>query len=238
MTYNTHACVGTDGRLDVARVARVAAERRPDIVALQEVDVSRQRSGGVDQAEAIARHLGMKAHFTCAFENEGGRYGIAMIAASKLHIVAEGCLPTHGDEVRAAQWVRVEMDRVYVDVVHTHLSVRLRDRTAQVSALLGDAWLEHRLARPHLIVCGDLNALPCSAVYRALNSRLRDVQCLHDGRRRATWPSRWPIARIDHIFVSAGLGVSNCTVLRSPLARRASDHLPLIAELVATEGSA
>jgi endonuclease/exonuclease/phosphatase family metal-dependent hydrolase len=233
MTYNTHACVGTDGRLDLARVA---AELRPDLLALQEVDVARERSGGVDQAEEIARHLGMKAHFTCAFENEGGRYGIALIAANELYIESEGCLPTHGDEVRAAQWARVEVDQVHVDVVHTHLSVRLRDRTAQLAALFGADWLECRLADPYLIVCGDLNALPCSAVYRALSRKLHDVQRLHNGRRRATWPSRWPIARVDHIFVSRGLRVRDCCVARSPLARRASDHLPLVAEVVPVQG--
>jgi endonuclease/exonuclease/phosphatase family metal-dependent hydrolase len=42
MTYNVHGCVGTDGRLDVGRIAAVIGQSRPDIVALQELDVGRQ----------------------------------------------------------------------------------------------------------------------------------------------------------------------------------------------------
>jgi endonuclease/exonuclease/phosphatase family metal-dependent hydrolase len=58
MTYNVHGCVGTDGRLDVGRIAAVIGQSRPDIVALQELDVGRERSGRVDQAHAIAERLG------------------------------------------------------------------------------------------------------------------------------------------------------------------------------------
>jgi endonuclease/exonuclease/phosphatase family metal-dependent hydrolase len=37
--------------------------------------------------------------------------------------------------------------------------------------------------------------------------------------------------RIDHIFISPGLEVSGIEVPHSELARVASDHLPLIAEI-------
>ena len=45
MTYNVHRCVGMDGQLDVARTAKVIAQQKPDIVALQELDVRRARTG-------------------------------------------------------------------------------------------------------------------------------------------------------------------------------------------------
>jgi endonuclease/exonuclease/phosphatase family metal-dependent hydrolase len=64
MTYNVHSCRGTDGKLDVGRIAAVIAQSRPDIVALQEVDVRRTRTGSVDQAHAIAERLGMHFHLT------------------------------------------------------------------------------------------------------------------------------------------------------------------------------
>ena len=53
MTYNVHRCVGVDRKLDVDRVAAVIAEYEPDVVALQELDVHRARTRGVDQAYAI-----------------------------------------------------------------------------------------------------------------------------------------------------------------------------------------
>jgi endonuclease/exonuclease/phosphatase family metal-dependent hydrolase len=81
LTYNVHRCLGTDRRLDVARVADVIAARRPDIVALQEVDVGRARSGGVDQAQAIAERLGMAFRFHAALTVEKERYGGAILTA-------------------------------------------------------------------------------------------------------------------------------------------------------------
>ncbi len=63
MTYNVHSCFGTDRKLDPGRIAEVIAECEPDIVALQEVDVARARSGGVDQAQTIANHLSMASYF-------------------------------------------------------------------------------------------------------------------------------------------------------------------------------
>src|SRR5690606_25634562 len=41
MTYNVHSCIGMDGKLDPERIARVIARARPDVVALQELDVGR-----------------------------------------------------------------------------------------------------------------------------------------------------------------------------------------------------
>ena len=58
LTYNVHRCVGVDRRLDVGRVAAVIAAQEPDIVALQELDVGRARTGGADQAHRLAQRLG------------------------------------------------------------------------------------------------------------------------------------------------------------------------------------
>jgi endonuclease/exonuclease/phosphatase family metal-dependent hydrolase len=58
-----HRCVGVDGRLSPERIAEVIASCQADIVALQELDVCRARTGGVDQAHMIARRLGMEMHF-------------------------------------------------------------------------------------------------------------------------------------------------------------------------------
>jgi hypothetical protein len=50
MTYNVHSCVGMDGRLSTSRIARIISQCRPDIVALQELDVGRGRTGSIDLA--------------------------------------------------------------------------------------------------------------------------------------------------------------------------------------------
>lgn len=80
MTYNVHGCVGMDGKLAPERIAsRVIARHTPDIVALQELDVGRRRSNGVDQAELIARRLEMEQIFSASLHVEEGRYGNAIL---------------------------------------------------------------------------------------------------------------------------------------------------------------
>ena len=81
------------------------------------------------------------------------------------------------------------------------------------------------------IFVGDLNAISRSASYRMLARRFTDAQIASGGKPRATFPSRLPLLRIDHIFVGAGIRVQKTFVHNSPLARRASDHLPLCADL-------
>ena len=93
MTYNVHRCVGVDGKLDVQRVADTIAESRPDIVALQELDVRRARTRGVDQAHAIAELLDMQFHFHAALKVEEELYGDALLTAYPERLVQAGPLP-------------------------------------------------------------------------------------------------------------------------------------------------
>ena len=113
--------------------------------------------------------------------------------------------------------------------MNTHLSVSVLERGAQVQALLGAEWIVQAGTELPLVVCGDFNAPPASLVYRRLNHALRD--CQRGRGRRATWPARLPLLRLDHIFVSPSVEVRDALVLDDSLARQASDHLPLIAEL-------
>jgi endonuclease/exonuclease/phosphatase family metal-dependent hydrolase len=234
MTYNVHGCVGTDRSLNVKRVTQTIQRQAPDLVVLQELDVGRHRSEKANQAELIAEQLGVKSHFTCAVRADQEEYGIALLTGLGLSIVAEGPLPHRRDEVRAAQWARVARGPLTVDVVHTHLSIRKSERAAQVQTLLGGDWLEQHLSSPHLIVCGDLNATPYSNVYRSLARHLSDVQVQGQAARpRATWPSWLPLLRLDHIFVGSGFIAERVSVPRDRQTRVASDHLPVVVDLVA-----
>src|SRR5688572_12746619 len=75
LTYNIHHAEGTDGKLDLARIARVIHEQQPDLVALQEVDVKTRRTGGVDQAAELAKLTGMHVAFGKGIDFQGGEYG-------------------------------------------------------------------------------------------------------------------------------------------------------------------
>ena len=102
VTYNVHRCVGNDRRLDVARIADVLARLEPDIVALQELDVGRRRTGGVDQAHEIARRLDMACHFNAALTVEEERYGDAILTSYPERLVKSGPLPGHPARSRSS----------------------------------------------------------------------------------------------------------------------------------------
>ena len=238
MTYNVHGCVGVDRKLDVGRIAAVIAQGRPEIVALQELDVGRARSGRMDQAHEIASRLGMRFHFNSAFGVEEEQYGDAILTSLPHRLVRKGPLPTLPRarlERRGALWVAVQLaEGVELQVINTHLGLVPLEQRVQVSTLLGPDWIEHRAWRAPAVLMGDLNATSRYAAYRRLSQRLRDVQRGEGGQRTSqraarTFPSRLPVLRLDHMFLSEGLEVLDVRALSTPLARVASDHLPLVA---------
>jgi endonuclease/exonuclease/phosphatase family metal-dependent hydrolase len=234
MTYNVHRCVGMDGQLDVARIAKVIAQQRPDIVALQELDVRRARTGGVDQAHAIAELLGMRFHFHPAFWVEEESYGDAILTSEPMRLVQAGPLPgsnaVRGLEPRGALWVKIDIAGVELDVVNTHLGLIPHEQRAQAAALMSDRWMGHPECTDPAILIGDFNATSRHAAYRQILGRLRDAQKQVRRRGLTTFPSRLPMIRIDHVFVSRSVVVTGVHAPRGSLMRAASDHLPLLVD--------
>jgi len=233
VTYNVHRCVGNDRRLDVARIAAVLAALNPDIVALQELDVGRRRTGHADQAHEIALRLEMTHHFHAAMQVEEERYGDAILTRYPERLVKVGPLPGHPRiprlEPRGALWVEVEIDGRPVQVINTHLGLVPREQQIQATHLAGPAWLGHGDCAWPAILLGDFNATASSIVYRTLTARLHPARRL--AKRKlptSTFPSPLPVLRIDHLFVSPGIEVHEVSAPFDPLTRVASDHLPLV----------
>jgi endonuclease/exonuclease/phosphatase family metal-dependent hydrolase len=241
LTYNVHRCLGTDGRLSPERIADVIAAYEPDVVALQELDVGRLRSGGVDQAHAIARALGMHVHFHASLRVLEEQYGNAILTHRPSQLVKAEALPGWARrpslEPRGALWASVQLGGTELQVINTHLGLRRHERLAQIDTLLGPHWLGHQACREPVIVLGDFNATPRGRVYRRLTAHLCDAQAeAHLPKPKATFPSRLPMLRIDHVFVSRSIRVLRVETVRTPLARIASDHLPLLVEFQIVHG--
>lgn len=235
ITYNVHRCLGLDGSLSPARIAQVIAPYQPDIVALQELDVFRARTGSIDQAHAIAGELGMQMHFHPALRVLEELYGDAILTARPSRLVKAGPLPglsARPDlEPRGALWASIRIGGAEVQVINTHLGLNRHERLAQVNALLGPQWLGHPVCREPVILTGDFNALPVSRAYRRLGKRLGDAQLsLSMHRPKATFPVRMPFLRIDHVFASPGVEILRVETIRTPESRIASDHLPLMVD--------
>jgi len=233
MSYNVHACRGMDGVTSASRIARVIGQAAPDIVALQELDVGRARSNHADQAHQLALALAMSREFHAALAVREELYGDAVLTALPMRLVRSGWLPgSPRREPRGALWVSIDVDGVAWQIINTHLGLRVGERAAQIDHLLGDGWLEAALRAGPVVFLGDLNAGEGSYVCRRLADRLTDVQRAIPGwRPRATWFGQRPTLRLDHIYVSSDIAVDAVTVVDSALARRASDHLPIVASL-------
>ncbi len=236
MTYNVHGCVGTDARLDEGRIAQVIAAFSPDVVALQELDVERARSRNLDQVRHLAAHLKMDFHFHPAMSHLSEQYGDAILSRVPMKLVKKGILPTSTSrlafEPRGALLVELDIAGRSAYLLNTHLGLSWSERLAQAKALLGSDWMGGAVADAPFILCGDLNALPGSLVHRTFCRILQDVQrWTFHSRPRATFPARWPVTRLDYVFINAGFVVSRVEVPNSPQTRLASDHLPLIVDL-------
>ncbi|MFP4087941.1 MAG: endonuclease/exonuclease/phosphatase family protein [Desulfobacteraceae bacterium] len=235
MTYNAHSCVGTDGKIRPVRIARLIARLAPDMVAVQELDTRRRRTGGTDQAAIIGEELGMAHVFLPLVAGKRGHYGIAVFCKWPFETVKAQTFDiasSKGREPRGAVWIQTCLAGQTVHLVNTHLGLSRRERLAQIQILLGPKWLGGLKNGSPMILCGDFNAHPRSLVYGLVQRELKDVQTGCPGHApQATFASYRPFMRIDHIFVSDAFTVEQVCVAKGGSALVASDHLPLKAEL-------
>jgi len=236
-TYNVHGCFGLDRRRSEDRIAKVIAELSADIVGLQELDRNRRRSGSVDQAGLIAEQLGWHRYFHPALRMGEEHFGNAILSRYPLTLRRAsdlpGTAPFYCREKRGAISMEVETPFGLVHIINTHFGLGRGERLLQAQMLTGTEWFGETPPENPLIVLGDFNTLPGSRTHRALTEALRDVRKLvRPAGPRGTFPTSFPRFAVDHIFINSALRPLSLTVHRTPLARMASDHLPLVCVLV------
>jgi endonuclease/exonuclease/phosphatase family metal-dependent hydrolase len=235
-TYNVHRCVGMDGKRSESRIAEVIATMSADIVGLQELDLGRARSGHADQAALIAEELGWKYHFHPAMRSGDEQYGNAIVSrfpiALKRAAEMPGAPPWYCREQRSALWIQAKTGLGPVHIINSHFGLGRSERALQAKLLIGPAWLGSVPPDEPAILLGDFNSVRTSPAYRLIGAHLRDVRTLvRPTRSFRTFPTRFPSVAVDHIFVNAALSPTRLNVHRTPLARLASDHFPLVCEL-------
>ena len=236
-TYNVHGCTGMDRLRSETRIADVIAEMSVDVVALQELDLGRRRSAGADQTKVIAQQLGWHSYFHPAMRRDAEHYGNAILSRYPLTfrrgVELPGTPPFFCRENRAAVEVKIETNLGNVHIINTHLGLGWRERCVQAQLFTNAEWLAAIASDTPIILLGDFNTLPGSRPYRTLNRHLHDVRELIETTESIrTFPTRFPVLSVDHIFVNGRVQPVSLTVHRSPLARIASDHFPLLAEFV------
>jgi endonuclease/exonuclease/phosphatase family metal-dependent hydrolase len=191
------------------------------------------RSGGHDQAQLIAGRLNMNHHFHPAMRLAEESFGDAILSTYPMRLIKAQSLSRSDSsslEPRGALWVELDMDGSFVQVINTHLGLDSKERLRHTIELLSGDWIGGADCTGPVILCGDLNTLPGSRVFRLLDERLKSVQG-KGLRHLRTWYGRYPLACLDYIFVSPEAEVLKAEIGDSHLARLASDHRPLVAEL-------
>ena len=218
-TWNLHEAVGVDGRCLPVRIARVLAELDADIVALQEFS---PRRSTLDELSAELEHAaGASLVVMPTFLKRGRVFGNALLCRVPIVSVEARELALERREPRNVIDARVDWGGRPLRVLATHLGLQRSERIRQVERL--DALLADGGAPAVLL--GDFNEWRLRGCLAPLERHLARVPA------PPTFPSPCPVARLDRIFASPGLRVSNVRVHRSRSAMVASDHLPLVATL-------
>jgi endonuclease/exonuclease/phosphatase family metal-dependent hydrolase len=234
MTYNVHSCVGMDRRCSPARIARLIGKFAPDVVALQELDNGKSRSGYVHQAREIAEILNMHFIYSPVISNGEDEYGDALLSRWPLTLVCAESLPCYQDrEQRGFVWAEMNIGSQQIQFVNTHLGLSSAERKQQIDALMSDTCIATAETRGPTILLGDFNATGRGYAWKRVARQLGDVQQLVPSwRPRSTWFSTHPSLRLDHIFVSSSIRVDAVHRPTGTDFQMASDHLPLVADLL------
>ena len=230
LTYNIHHGEGTDGRIDLARQADILNREAPDLVALQEVDRTTKRSGGVDQLAEFARLTGLTPAFGRAIEFQGGGYGVGVLSRLPVRGLRQRLLPGSPDrEPRTALTVDVDLadggPRVQFTATHLDQGREAADKLAQASYLA--AALGRRTDQLG-ILAGDMNTRPETEPIQILARRWTDTFA-----DPPPDPNGRPRRRIDYVMVRPAQAwrVIESRYVDAPLA---SDHQPVLVVLECT----
>ncbi len=218
-SYNVRKTQGLDQRYDPHRIISVINRLDADIVALQEVD---HRLG--DRPTALARRLiEAETDFAVAPVARNGQsigwHGNAVLVRKGLELSGVDHFEMPGLEPRGA--VRVDIAaQVPVTIVATHLGLMRRHRRRQLSTL---ARLVEGVEHP--VILGDFNEWSMHRGLEPLQTRFT----VHAPGR--SFHAARPMAALDRIAVTDTALLYDAGVDESAIARRASDHLPIWADL-------
>ena len=129
--------------------------------------------------------------------------------------------------------IRAGGERHVLHVVNLHLGLSGVERRWQIRRLLAAPHLAALSPRSRIVIAGDLNDWAGALGRRRGALRAAGflaARGLHHGAMR-TFPARFPVAQLDRVFLAGAMVCRAAYRSRFGLARRASDHLPLVVDL-------
>lgn len=234
LTYNIHKCIGgLDRRCDPSRIAETIAHYAADIVLLQEAQRPHDDGAAGDQVEYLAQTLGYRhvAYFPNVARRRG-RYGNAVLSRFPItrvnHIDLTLPLKKRRSVVHARIRLRFPSGHARtLNVYNLHLGLSGIERRFQLKRFLSSHPFAHLHARAPLVVGGDFND-----VWGSLGKRVLEPAGFRGAPQRLfTFPAFAPLRALDAFYVRGDVRISHVQRAHAGVARRASDHLPLIADL-------
>jgi endonuclease/exonuclease/phosphatase family metal-dependent hydrolase len=228
-SYNIHKAVGSDMRRDPARTIAVLREIGADIVALQEVDRRFGDRAAVLDLNRLADETGLEP---VAFDRRlgprasGWHGNLLLVKGAEVERAEPVTLP--GLEPRGAIVADLRIGGHPLRVIAAHLGLLRASRLVQARRLADE--IGGPDARPTLLM-GDFNEwrLGADCGLMPLRRGLRAVK--RSAATGASFPARYPVLPLDRIIGCTRAELSDPAAHHSPLARRASDHLPITARL-------
>jgi endonuclease/exonuclease/phosphatase family metal-dependent hydrolase len=220
-SYNIHGGIGGDGHFVPNRIIDVLNEMRADVIALQEVE---SRATGFDMLDFLAKATGLNAIAGPTLLSADGDYGNGLLTRHRVINQRNLDLSIAGREPRGAIDAELDIDGAPLRVIATHLGLHPAERRQQVQQLL--AAFEQDRVMPTVFM-GDVNEWFLAG---------RPLRWLHRHFKHtpapASFPARWPLFALDRIWVKPRSMLQWVAAHRTPMARRASDHLPLKAQIL------
>lgn len=217
-TYNAHDCIGRDGVYAPERIARLVSDLHADVVALQEITLD--HAG--DVLSCLQRITQLEAIDGTLFDRGVGRYGNVLL--TRFPVIEQNLhdLSVAGREPRGLVDVSLQIDNRGWRVLATHLGLsrrEQREQIARISRLLADdSW-------PTLIM-GDFNIWLGAGAFSPL------TELGFRQERIGSFPTRLlPLLSLDRISVRRPARILRCWRCESPVAKIASDHFPILADL-------
>jgi endonuclease/exonuclease/phosphatase family metal-dependent hydrolase len=231
-SYNIHKCKGTDGRVRPARIVDVLGEIGAQVVALQEVDHRFGQRIGLLDPDALQRETGLHLLAQSDAPDGHGWHGNALLVAGAPKFYRRVRLRLPGIEPRGAVIAELDLGDGRFRVIAAHFGLLRRSRMSQADALLAAFT---GLAPMPTVLLGDLNEWR-----QRRRSALSVFEPLFgEAHPLPSFPSRRPMFPLDRILGWPRGLIEDLAVHDTPLARSASDHLPLTAQvrLVRTIGA-
>jgi endonuclease/exonuclease/phosphatase family metal-dependent hydrolase len=236
VTWNIHKGIGgVDRRYRLDRTVSVLSSLQPDIALLQEVAEGMPRCGMDLQLEQLAGALEMKHHaFGAEHRFRVGGYGNAILSRYPLTDSTRIDLTIGRRKqrglVKTRAHAKLEHGTRSVVVFNLHLGLSGSERATQLERFLECHPFAHLHHDTPLIVGGDFND-----VWASLGQRfLEPAGFVRAGKLLPTFPAALPLRPLDGLWIRGGIKVVSAHPVRTGLAKSASDHLPIVADLEVT----